>query len=74
VEDIGPASLIEHIRPSKEARERLAIPAVADETEAGVRRDIVCDAPHMAASATKREMSLVLCHGSATPRSLTDPN
>jgi hypothetical protein len=70
MEDIGPAGLIEHIGPSEEAGKRLAIPAVADETEAGVRRDIVCDAAHMAASATKPEMDLVLVH----PTQLLDPS
>jgi hypothetical protein len=28
--------------------------AVADETKAGVRRDLVCDAAHVAAPAAKR--------------------
>ena len=52
MEDI--CSAFEHVRSFKEARKRLAVLAVADETKAGVRRDLVCDAAHVAAPAAKR--------------------
>ena len=57
MEDICSARRIEHVWPFEEARKRLAIPAVADETEAGIRRHFVCDAAYVAALAAKREIS-----------------
>lgn len=39
-----------------EARKRLAVLAIADETKAGARRNFVCDAAHVAAPAAKREI------------------
>jgi hypothetical protein len=55
LEDVGSAGRVEHVRPLEETRERLAILAVADEAEAGGRRDVACDAAHAAAPAPKRE-------------------
>jgi hypothetical protein len=45
-----------HVRPFQEARKRLAVLAIADETEAGARRNFICDAAHVAAPAAKREI------------------
>jgi hypothetical protein len=56
VEDVCSTRSIEHVWPLEEARECLAVPAVADETEAGVRRNFIRDAAHVAASAAKREI------------------
>jgi hypothetical protein len=43
--------------------------AVADETEAGVRCNLICDAAHVAAPAAKRDSIWVLSHRT----SLVDP-
>jgi len=51
LEDLCSARCVEHVRPLEEARERLAVPAVADEAKAGVRRNFACDAAHAAAPA-----------------------
>jgi hypothetical protein len=56
LENVCSAGCIERIRPLKESRERLAVLAVADEAEAGVRRNFARDATHAAASAAKREV------------------
>src|SRR5215472_983554 len=56
LEDVRTTGRIEHVRPIEEARERLAVLAVADEAEAGGRGDITCYAAHAAASAAKREV------------------
>jgi hypothetical protein len=56
MEDVRSARCIEHVRPIKEARERVAVLAVADETKAGMRRDTVRDAAHVAAPAAKLEI------------------
>ena len=56
MEDVRSARCIEHVRPIKEACERLAVLAVADETKAGMRRDTVRDAAHVAAPAAKLEI------------------
>ena len=69
VENICSACCIEHVRSLEEARKRLAVLAVADETGAGVRRNFVCDAAHMAAPAAKRESIWVLSHST----SIVDP-
>jgi hypothetical protein len=69
MEDICSACRIEHVRLFEEARKRLAVLAIADETEAGVRRNFVCDAAHVTAPAAKRESIWVLSHGT----SLVDP-
>ena len=50
----------------EETRERLAISAVADEAEAGGRRDFACNAAHVAAPAPKREVQRSACHVSAS--------
>jgi hypothetical protein len=69
MENICSACCIEHVRSLEEARKRLAVLAVADETEAGARRNFVCDPAHVAAPAAKRESIWVLSHGT----SLVDP-
>src|SRR5262252_2144125 len=56
LEDLGSACCVEHVRPLEEARERLAVLAVADEAEAGVRRNFGRDAAHTAALAAKRKV------------------
>ena len=55
MEDICSAGGIEHVGSFKEARKRLAIPAVAAETEAGVRPNFVGGAAHVTAPAAKRK-------------------
>jgi hypothetical protein len=62
MEDICSARRIEHVRPLEKARKRLAVPAIADETETCIRTDFVCDAAYMAATAAKRETLRVLSH------------
>jgi hypothetical protein len=56
MEYICSARCIEHIWPFEEARKCLAVLAVADETEARVRSNFVCNAAHVAAPAAKREI------------------
>jgi hypothetical protein len=56
LEDVFSAGCVEHVLPVEEARERLAVPAAADEAEAGVRRNLARDAAHAAAPATKGEV------------------
>ena len=53
LEDVCPGRCVEHVRPLEEARERLAVLAVADEAKAGVRRNFARDAAHAAAPAAK---------------------
>src|ERR1700722_8073449 len=60
MEDICSACGIEHVRPFEETRKRLAVPAVAGETGAGIWPNVVCDAAHVTAPAAKRESILVL--------------
>jgi len=62
LEDICSARCIERVRPREEARERLAVVTVADEAETRVRPDLVRNAAHVAAPATKREILGVLSH------------
>jgi hypothetical protein len=56
MEDIRSARGIEHVRPLEKTRKRLAVLAVADETEAGIWRNVVGDAAYVAAQASKREI------------------
>src|SRR5262245_64652484 len=56
LEAVRTTGRVEHVRPLEEARERLAVLAVADEAEAGGRGDITCYAAHAAAPAAKREV------------------
>jgi hypothetical protein len=70
MENIRAACCIEHVRSFEETRKGLAVPAVADETEAGIRRNLICDAAHMAAPAAKRDSIWVLNHRT----SLVDPD
>src|ERR1700744_5024193 len=67
MEDLCSACGIEHVRSFEEASKRLAIPAVADETEAGVRRNFVGDAAHVTAPAAKRQSVLVVRHARHPP-------
>src|SRR6516225_4274535 len=70
LEDLGSVCCVEHVGPLEEARERLAVLAVADEAEAGVRRNFARDAAHAAALAAKREVitsrrgdiPIIACH------------
>ena len=62
LEDVCPGRCVEHVRPLEEARERLAVLAVAEEAEAGVRRNFARDAAHAAAPAAKREVLRVQTH------------
>src|SRR5260221_14424087 len=56
LEDVRSAGRVEHVRPLKETRERLAILAVADGAEAGGRGNVAREAAHAAAPAPKREV------------------
>jgi hypothetical protein len=56
MEDICSAGAIEHVGPSEKPRKSLAVSAIADEPEAFIRRNLVCDALYAATLATKREM------------------
>src|SRR5262249_14601299 len=70
LEDLCSARRVEHVRPLEEARERLAVLAVADEAEAGVRRYFAGDAAHAATPAAQREVMtsrrgdipIIACH------------
>jgi hypothetical protein len=62
MEDVRSARLIEDVRPLEKARKRLAVPAIADETETGIRRNVVCDPAYVAASAAQRESLWVERH------------
>jgi hypothetical protein len=56
LEDVRSAGRVDHVRPLKVTRERLAVLAVAGETEAGGRGDIARDAAHKATLTPKREV------------------
>ena len=45
-----------YVRPFEETRERLAVLAIADKTEAGVGRNFASDAAHATAPAAKRKI------------------
>src|SRR6185436_2052355 len=62
LENVCSACRIEHVRTAEETRERLTIPAVTHEAEAGVGRNFVRDAAHVAAPATQRDMRKVRSH------------
>jgi hypothetical protein len=62
LENVCSACGIEHVRTAEETRERLAIPAITDEAEAGVGRNLVRDAAHVAAPATQRDIRKVRSH------------
>jgi hypothetical protein len=63
MDDVGAASVVEHVRPLEKARERLAVCAVADEAKAGVRGNLAGDAAHVAAPTAERE-----CHAAIVAR------
>ena len=48
LEDVRSACGVERVWPLQETRERLAVLTVADEAEAAGRRDIACNAAHVA--------------------------
>ncbi len=56
MKDVGSAFRIEHVRPLEKTRKRLAVLAVADETEPCMRRNVAGNAAHMAAAAMQLEM------------------
>jgi hypothetical protein len=56
VEDVRSACRVEHVRPIEETRERLAVPAVADEAEAAGCGNVACDTARAAAPAPKRKV------------------
>jgi hypothetical protein len=58
---VPPAGSSTSARP-KEARERLAVVTVADETEAAGRGDIARNSTHVAALAPKRQVQRQPCH------------
>src|SRR5262249_8093158 len=62
LEDVGSARCVEHVRPLEETRERLAVLAVADEAEAGVRHNFARDTAHATAPTAKREVIAVQTH------------
>ena len=62
LKDVRSTRRIEHIRPLQETRKRLAILAVTDEAEAGIRRNFMRDASHMATPATKQEILGAVIH------------
>jgi len=62
LENICAAGGVEHVGPIEKARERLAVGAVADEAEAGRRRDVARDAAQMSASAAKRKVQQHVRH------------
>src|SRR5262249_19612527 len=65
LEDVRAAGCVEDVRPLKEARERLAILAVAEDAESGGGRNSARDAAHVAAPAAKREVQGQRCHVNA---------
>src|SRR6516162_4963924 len=70
LEDLCSARCVEHVRPLEEARERLAVLAVADEAEDGVRRNFARDTAHAATPAAQRkvmtsrrgDIAIIACH------------
>jgi len=66
LEDVRAAGCVEHVRPLEEARECLAILAVAEDSAAGGRRNRARDAAHVAAPAPKREVQRQACHVNAS--------
>src|SRR5262249_5741914 len=58
VENICSTGGIEHVRASKETRKCLTVVTVTDETKAGVLRNDVCRAVHLAATAAKRNSAV----------------
>ena len=56
LENVCSSCRVEHVRPFQEARERLAILAIANEAEASGRCNHARDAVHVAAPAPKREV------------------
>ena len=62
VEDVCSACCVEHVGSLEKACERLTVLAVADEAEAGVGRNFIRDAAHVATPAAKREIPRVQSH------------
>jgi hypothetical protein len=75
LENVRSACCVEHVRPLQEARERLAILAIANEAEASGRRNPARDAVHVAAPAPKREVEghtclVIACEHLSAPHEL----
>ena len=62
LKDVRAARCIEYVLPFEDSCERLAVRAVANETEARRRRNLARDAAHMAALAAEKEVYGHACH------------
>jgi hypothetical protein len=62
LKDIGSTRIVEHVRPLQKARERLTVLAVANEAEAGGRRNVSRNPAHVPAPAPKREIVMTQGH------------
>jgi hypothetical protein len=62
MEDVRSARLIEDVRALEKVRKRLAVLAIADEAETGIRRNVVCDPAHVTAPAAQCESLRVERH------------
>src|ERR1700745_1566999 len=51
LEDVCSSRCVEYVRAFEEAREHLAVIAVTDEAKARMRRNLICNAAHAAATA-----------------------
>jgi len=56
LENVRAAGSVENVRPFEETRKRLAVLAVADETEAGGWRNRVGEAAHTTTTASQRDI------------------
>src|SRR5262249_56215466 len=56
LEYVGAAGSVENVRPFEETRKRLAVLAVADEAEAGGRRNRAGEAAHTTTTASQRDI------------------
>jgi hypothetical protein len=56
LENVRAAGSVENVRPFEETRKRLAVLAVADEAEAGGRRDRAGEAAHTTTTASQRDI------------------
>lgn len=62
---VSAASRVEHVRPPEKAREGLAVLAIADEAEAGGRRNLAGNAAYAAAPAAKGKVHGHACRANA---------
>src|SRR5215471_18837863 len=56
LKNVRAAGIVENVRSLEEARKRLAVLAVADESEAGGRRNRAGDAAHTTATTSQRDI------------------